>query len=69
MSNRKSCIIIKIKKEITKNSYVSDKDEMQKCLWDCYGNDATLRFHIGRGSAVLREEEELNEMGDGGEVG
>lgn len=56
--------------KITRNSYVGHKDEMQKWLWDCYGNDATVRFHIGRGSRVLREEEEeLNEMGDGEEVG
>lgn len=42
---------------------------MQKWLLDCYGNDATVSFHTGRGSRVLREEdeEELNEMGDGGE--
>lgn len=34
------------KKKITKNSYVRHKDEMQKWLCNCYGNDATVRFHM-----------------------
>lgn len=43
---------------------------MQKGLWNCYGNYATVWFRIGRGGKVLGEEgEELNEMGDGGRPG
>lgn len=42
-------------RKITKRSYVSYKDEMQKGLRNCYGNFATVWFRIGRGSKVLGE--------------